>query len=96
MGERGTAVDHSTLTRMRGSETVPHIVHKIPLRQPQSIFEIVVGPAAPADSEHGVQTMLHSLGADGAVIGETIFQFHKLERGAAASLFPNGTRSLLS
>jgi hypothetical protein len=51
-------------TRIRGSEFVPYIVHKMPLRQPHSIVEIVVGPAAPADAERSVQMMLHSLGAD--------------------------------
>jgi hypothetical protein len=51
-------------TRLRGSEIVPYIPHQMPLREPNHIAEIVVGPAAPADAERTVRTMLTSLGLD--------------------------------
>jgi Protein of unknown function (DUF2971) len=51
-------------TRLRGSEIVPYIEHRMALREPHSIVEIVVGPAAPVDTERTVRTMLKSLGAD--------------------------------
>jgi hypothetical protein len=51
-------------TRLRGSEIVPYIEHRMALREPHSIVEIVVGPAAPVDTERTVLTMLKSLGAD--------------------------------
>jgi len=51
-------------TRLRGSEIVPYIAHAMPLREPNNIGLIVVGPAAPADAERTVRTMLNSLGVD--------------------------------
>ena len=51
-------------TRFRGSEEVPYVVHKMPLRKPHSIGEIVVGPAAPPDAERNVRLWLSSLGID--------------------------------
>jgi hypothetical protein len=36
----------------------------MPLREPHNIAEIVVGPAALADTERTVRTMLNSLGID--------------------------------
>jgi hypothetical protein len=51
-------------TRLRGSEIVPYIAHPLPLRQPHKIVEVVVGPAAPADAERTVRTVLNSFGAD--------------------------------
>jgi hypothetical protein len=51
-------------TRLRGSEIVPYIAHPMPLREPHNIGGIVVGPAAPADAERSVRTMLKSLGVD--------------------------------
>lgn len=51
-------------TRLRGSEIVPYIAHPMPLRQPHNIAEIMVGPAAAADAERTVRTMLNSLGVD--------------------------------
>jgi hypothetical protein len=54
-------------TRLRGSEIVPHIEHQMPLRERHSIVEIVVGPAAPADAERTVRTVLSSLGADASL-----------------------------
>jgi hypothetical protein len=55
-------------TRLRGSEIVPYIVHGTPIREPHNIVEIVVGPAASADAERGVRTMLESLGIDPSVV----------------------------
>jgi hypothetical protein len=53
-------------TRLRGrSEIVPYIAHPMPIRK--HIVEIVVGPAAPADAERSVRTMLNSLGVDPSV-----------------------------
>lgn len=51
-------------TRLRGSEIVPYIAQLMPLRDPQHIAEIVVGPAAPPDAERTVRAMLNSLGLD--------------------------------
>lgn len=51
-------------TRLRGSEIVPYIAYPMPLREPQHIAEIVVGPAAPPDAERTVRAMLNSLGLD--------------------------------
>jgi hypothetical protein len=51
-------------TRLRGSELVPYIPQPMPLREPRNIFEIVIGPAAPADTERTLRTMLTSLGID--------------------------------
>lgn len=50
------------LTRSRGTETVPYIAHPLPVREPHKIAEIVVGPAAPADTEGALKTMLASIG----------------------------------
>ena len=38
-----------------------------PIREPYNIVEIVVGPAAPADAERSLRTMLKSLGVDPSV-----------------------------
>ena len=38
-------------TRSRGTETVPFIKSDMPLQQPGSIVEIIIGPAAPSDAE---------------------------------------------
>jgi hypothetical protein len=49
-------------TRFRGSEIVPHIAQAMPIRERNSIIEIMVGPAAPPDTKRTLQTMLTSLG----------------------------------
>jgi hypothetical protein len=51
-------------TRMRGDEIVPYIAYKMPIREPKSIFEIVLGPSAHTDAERSIRTMLASLGVD--------------------------------
>jgi hypothetical protein len=51
-------------TRLRGSEIVPYISLPQPVRQPHMIAEIVVGPAAGADAERTVRTMLDSFKMD--------------------------------
>ena len=51
-------------TRTRRAETVPYIAHPLPLREPHNIAEIVVGPAAQADTERTVRDLLSSLGVD--------------------------------
>ena len=51
-------------TRFRGSEIVPYIAQPMPLRLEHKIAEIVVGPAAPPDTERTVRTMLRSIGID--------------------------------
>lgn len=51
-------------TRLRGSEIVPYIAHPMQLRESDHIAEIVVGPAAPADAERALRTLLGSLGLD--------------------------------
>jgi hypothetical protein len=54
-------------TRVRGSEIVPYIPHKMPIRARHSIGKVVVGPAADPDAERTVRTLLESLGVDAAV-----------------------------
>ena len=44
-----------------GQEIVPYIAHDLAVRSPQTIFEIVTGPAAGTDAERTVRTMLSSL-----------------------------------
>jgi hypothetical protein len=51
----------SIKTRLRGSEIVPYIAHDLDVRSPQTILEIVTGPAAGTDAERTVRTMLSSL-----------------------------------
>jgi hypothetical protein len=67
LGLRNKLMPYIT-TRLRGSEIVPYIVHHLPIREPHNIVEIVVGPAAPADTERSVHTMLNSLGVDPNVL----------------------------
>jgi hypothetical protein len=52
----------SITTRVRGSEIVPYIAHRMPIAEPNSLVEIVVGPSAAPDSERSVRTLLDSLG----------------------------------
>jgi hypothetical protein len=52
------------VTRLRGSEIVPYIPHPKPVREPDMIAEIVVGPAAGPDAERTVRTMLDSFSID--------------------------------
>lgn len=61
MGTPERLSPHVTI-RLRGSEIVPYIPHPMPIREPNSIVEVVVGPAAPIDAERGVRTLLRSVG----------------------------------
>jgi hypothetical protein len=63
LGQREQLLPH-IMTRLRGSENVPFIAHSMPLREPQSIVEIVVGPAAINDAERSLRTFLISAGID--------------------------------
>jgi Protein of unknown function (DUF2971) len=67
LGQRNNLMPYIT-TRMRGSEIVPYIAHPRPIREPHNIVEIVVGPAAGADAERSVRTMLDSFGVDPNVL----------------------------
>lgn len=49
-------------TRIRGAEIVPYIPYNMLVRKQHSIGQILVGPAANADAERTVRTMLKSLG----------------------------------
>ena len=51
-------------TRNRGAETVPFIKRDMPLQQPRSIAEIVIGPAAPADAEDFACSLLAPFHSD--------------------------------
>jgi hypothetical protein len=66
LGMRDRLMPYIT-TRLRGSEIVPYIVHHSPIREPHNIAEIVVGPAAAADAERSVRTLLDSFGVDPSV-----------------------------
>lgn len=61
LGQPAKLWPHVT-TRFRGSEVVPYIKHPMPMRT--NIAEIVIGPAAPADTERAIRVMLTSLGID--------------------------------
>lgn len=51
-------------TRLRGTETVRYIKHRMPLRTPGNITEILIGPKAPPDSEDFVCSLLASFHSD--------------------------------
>jgi hypothetical protein len=51
-------------TRSRGAETVPFIKSDMPLQQPGSIVEIVIGSDAPSDAEDFVCSLLKPFHAD--------------------------------
>jgi hypothetical protein len=50
LGERANLAPYVS-TRSRCTETVPFIKHRMPLREPDSITEILIGPAAPPEAE---------------------------------------------
>jgi hypothetical protein len=54
-------------TRLRGSEIVPYIDQPMQVRDAGNVAEIVVGPAAHADTERTVRTLLESLDLDPAI-----------------------------
>jgi Protein of unknown function (DUF2971) len=60
VGTPGALRPHVT-TRFRGSEIVPYIPQPMAVREKDIIVEIVVGPAAPPDTERTLRTMLTSL-----------------------------------
>lgn len=49
-------------TRSRGSEIVPYIPHPWNVREPGSIAEVLVGPAAPPGAEQAVRMLLKAYG----------------------------------
>jgi hypothetical protein len=51
-------------TRLRGSEMIPYIPQPWPVQEPGNVVEIVVGPAAPPDTERTLRKFLSSLGMD--------------------------------
>jgi Protein of unknown function (DUF2971) len=60
-GQSAVLRPHVT-TRLRGREIVPYIKHPMPVRA--NIHEIVIGPAAPTDTDRTLRVMLNSLGID--------------------------------
>lgn len=58
-------------SRRRGSETISYIAHALPLREPDQIVEIVVGPAASASEEDAVRAVLQEVGLDGVAINRS-------------------------
>jgi Protein of unknown function (DUF2971) len=50
LNERARLADYVS-KRWRDAEEVPFIKHRMPLREPGSITEILIGPTAPADAE---------------------------------------------
>ena len=63
MGERDKLIP-KIKTRLRGSEIVPYIAQPLAIRGRERILEIVTGPAAGADAERTVRTMLRSFNVD--------------------------------
>jgi hypothetical protein len=49
-------------TRLRGSEMVPYIPLPWPVRKPENVAKIVIGPAAPLDAERTLKKFLTTLG----------------------------------
>ncbi len=60
-----------TQTRIRGGEMTPYIIHPWPISGSDDIAEIVVGPAAPADTERALRTYLATLGLDGVSVSRS-------------------------
>jgi hypothetical protein len=63
LGQRANLAPYR-LTRNRGAEIVPYIKHRLPLREPGSITEILIGPAAPADAEDFACSLLAPFHSD--------------------------------
>ena len=63
LGERANLAPYVS-TRSRGTETVPFIKHRMPLREPGSITEILIGPAAPTDAEDFACSLLAPFHSD--------------------------------
>jgi hypothetical protein len=61
---REAQLSHYVKTRFRGSEIVPYIPQPWPAREPGSVVEIVIGPAAPPDTERTLRKFLSTLGMD--------------------------------
>jgi Protein of unknown function (DUF2971) len=49
-------------TRVKNGELVAFVRHAMPIKEPGSIVEVVVGPSAGADAEHAVRSLLNSAG----------------------------------
>jgi hypothetical protein len=49
-------------TRVKNGELVVFVRHTMPIKEPRSIVEVVVGPSAGADAEHAVRSLLNSAG----------------------------------
>lgn len=58
-------------TRRRGPQDVSYIAHALPLREPDHIVEIVIGPAASASEEQAVRAVLHEVGLDGVALNRS-------------------------
>jgi hypothetical protein len=54
-------------TRVKNGELVVFVRHTMPIKEPGSIVEVVVGPSAGADAEHAVRSPLNSAGLAGTV-----------------------------
>jgi hypothetical protein len=63
LGENANLTPYVSM-RSRGTETVPFIKYDMPLRQPGSIAEIVIGPAAPSDAEDFACSLLAPFHSD--------------------------------
>ena len=63
---------------MRGSEIVPYIAHPWAIRNPGDIAEIVVGPAAPPDSERTLLTLLAAWGLTGVKVERSDIPYRAL------------------
>ena len=64
-------------TRIRGTETVPFIKSDMPLRQPDSIAEIVIGPVAPPDAEDLACALLAPFHSDPrSIIRRSTISYH--------------------
>jgi hypothetical protein len=54
-------------TRVRNGELIVFVRHKMRIKKPGSIVEVVVGPTAGIDAEHAVRSVLDSAGIDPSV-----------------------------
>ncbi|MGZ9720292.1 DUF2971 domain-containing protein [Rhizobium miluonense] len=53
--------------RTRGTETIPYVPYRMPLKEDGSLMEIVIGPTADNDAERRIKEMLRHLKVEGDV-----------------------------
>jgi hypothetical protein len=67
-----------TQTRTRAGEIVPYIAHPWAIQQPDDLAEIVIGPAAPPDTERSLRTLLATRGLQGVKVERSDIPYRAL------------------